>query len=114
LGEVVFDESAPIKYRQHEANTIGVAAGWLTRLSRKWHRFFGGGDGHRWMSGQAAVFQARFQDAVSLPDRQRLNAFVRAKSSLRLRLQLAISGDVWRQKRADDVLLRLLILMNRY
>jgi len=114
LGEVVFDKSAPIKYRQHETNTIGVGAGWLARLSRKWHRFFGAGDGRRWMSGQAAVFQARFQDAIPLPDRQCLDAFVRAKSSLRLRLQLAMSGDVWRQKRADDVLLRLLILMNRY
>jgi len=114
FGEVVFDENAGIKYRQHGSNAIGVAANGFTRLARKWRRFFGAGDGHRWMSEQAVSLLHIFRDRIPLSNRNILLNFVEARSSLPRRLQLALSGEVWRQKWPDDLMLRLLILLNRF
>ena len=113
FGEVVFDETATLKYRQHGSNAIGVAVG-LTRLARKYRRFFGGGEGHQWMSAQASSLLEIFKNSIPLACRQVLNDFIAAKTSLYRRLRLALSGDVWRQKWPDDLMLRLLILMNRF
>lgn len=114
FGTVIFDETASIKYRQHGANAIGAPFDWKTRLSRKYRRFFGAGDGYCWMSKQATSFKAIFQNSIPADRARCLTVFIGAKSSLRLRFQLALSGAIWRQSRTDDVLLRLLILMNRY
>jgi len=114
FGEVTFDEQVTIKYRQHGGNAIGVAANWITRQARKYRRFFGGGEGHRWMSEQAASLLDIFRDRIPLSSRQTLNDFVEARSSLYRRLRLALSRDVWRQKWPDDLMLRLLILLNRF
>lgn len=114
FGKVIFEDTVSIKYRQHGANAIGAASDWKTRVSRKCRRFFGDGDGHRWMSEQASTFKAIFQDAIPTAEQRCLSVFVGAKSSARQRFLLAFSGTIWRQRRMDDVLLRLLILMNRY
>lgn len=114
FGKVVFDDTVSIKYRQHGANAIGAASDWKERLSRKCRRFFGAGDGHRWMSEQASSFKSIFQNAIPAAEQRTLSEFVGAKSSLPQRFLLALSGAIWRQRRTDDALLRLLILMNRY
>lgn len=113
FGEVVFDETATLKYRQHGSNAIGVTAG-LTRLARKYRRFFGGGEGHQWMSAQAASLLEIFNNSIPPARRRVLDDFIAAKTSLYRRLRLALSRDVWRQKWPDDLMLRLLILMNRF
>lgn len=114
FGEVIFDEATTLKYRQHGNNAIGVAANGFTQFARKYRRFFGGGEGHMWMSAQASSLLELFKDNIPLPKRQALNNFVEAKTSLYRRLQLALSKDVWRQKWSDDVMLRFLILINRF
>ncbi len=113
FGEVIYDAEATLKYRQHGSNAIGVAATGFAQLSRKYRRFFGSGDGHRWINEQAATLLNIFQDSIPLSRRQILNKFVGAKSSLRCRFQLALSRDVWRQKWFDDLILRFLILIDR-
>jgi glycosyltransferase involved in cell wall biosynthesis len=113
FGEVIVDAEATLKYRQHGSNAIGVADG-FTRWARKYRRFFGDGAGHLWMSEQAASLLEIFKDRVPATNRKVLNDFVAAKSSLFRRMQLALSNEIWRQKWSDNLLLRLLILMNRY
>lgn len=114
FGEVVFDEAVTLKYRQHDSNTIGVAANGFSRLMRKYRRFFGGGEGHQWMSVQASSLLEIFKDRIPLARKQVLNDFIVAKTVFYGRLQLALSKDIWRQKWLDDLMLRLLILINRY
>jgi glycosyltransferase involved in cell wall biosynthesis len=114
LGEVIFDEAATLKYRQHGNNAIGVAANWFTRLARTYRRFFGDGEGHLWMSAQASTLLDIFKDRIPPANRQILDNFVAAKTSLYRRLQLALSRDIWRQKFSDNLFLRVLILLNRY
>lgn len=113
FGKVIFDEAATLKYRQHGANSIGVPGGFV-RFVRKCRRFFGGGGGYLWMSEQALFFRNIFKDRIPAHNRQVLNIFVAAKSSLYRRIQLAFSREIWRQTWLDNLLLRILILLNRY
>ena len=114
FGEVIFSVSPDIKYRQHGCNTVGIAKNRFYRLGRKLRRFFGRGEGRLWMSEQAVSLQNTFGDSIPSSRRTVLNKFVAAKSSLRSRLQLALSGDIWRKNWFDDLALRILILINRF
>ena len=113
FGEVLFDEAATLKYRQHGGNAIGVAPNSISRLLRQYKRFFGGEGGHRWISEQALLLRDSYQDDIPLSNRHVLNKFIEARSSWYHRLRLALSSDIWRQKRLDNLILRLLILINR-
>lgn len=113
FGKVIFDNSPDIKYRQHGSNTIGIAANTFERLGRKLSRFFGSGGGHLWLSEQASVFSSIFKEQIPLSQRLVLNKFVAAKSSFRCRVQLVFSREIWRQKWFDNLILRLLVLINR-
>ncbi len=114
LGKIVFSESPDIKYRQHGSNTVGIAPNNFFRLGRKLRRFLGRGEGHLWMSEQARSLLNTFGDSILPSRRPLLNKFIWAKSSLSYRLQLALSRDIWRQKLSDDLVLRILIMMNRF
>lgn len=113
FGEVVFDDSAGIKYRQHGSNTIGIATNMFDQMGRKLRRFFGRGGGHLWISEQAVLFSNIFNERVPLFQRRTLNKFVAAKSSIRCRVQLMFSREIWRQKWSDNMILRFLVLIDR-
>lgn len=113
FGEIIFSASPDIKYRQHGSNTIGIASNIFYRFGRKLRRFFGSGEGRQWMSDQAISLLNTFGDSIPSSRKSVLDKFVGAKSSLRCRLQLALSSDIWRQKWFDNLILRVLILINR-
>lgn len=114
FGEVIYDSAATLKYRQHGNNAIGLAGNKYIQFFRRCQRFFGGCGGHLRMSTQASCFLGIFKDRVPVSNRQVLDNFIAAKSSWYRRLRLALSSDIWRQKWTDNLLLRLLILINRY
>ena len=114
FGEIVFDRDAHIKYRQHGENVFGAAAGRMDRLTRNVRRFATGGNGRDWQSEQAKEFLLTFGDRIPVDQLRVLRLFVEAKSAFWRRVGLALSNDIWRQRRVDDLLWRLLILMNRY
>jgi glycosyltransferase involved in cell wall biosynthesis len=114
FGEVIFSASPDIKYRQHRSNTIGIASNTFYRLGRKLRRFFRGAEGRQWISEQAISLLNTFGNSIPSSRRPVLDKFVGAKSSLRCRLQLALSRDIWRKNWYDDLALRILILINRF
>ena len=114
FGEIVFDTDTHLKYRQHGSNAFGVARGSLDRFSRTLRRFAGSGEGRYWQSEQAKMFMATFGERLPATPRRILNEFIEAKSSLRRRMQLVLSTDIWRQNALDNLLLRLLVMTNRF
>jgi glycosyltransferase involved in cell wall biosynthesis len=114
FGDVIYDPTSYIKYRQHSNNSIGVAKNRLVRFARRFKRFFGGGEKHLWMSSQASSMLELFKNDIAIQNSKILQTFVKAKAMPSLRLKLATSNEVWRQDRFDNLFLRVLILMNRY
>lgn len=114
FGVVVFDPTPTIKYRQHNNNTIGVATNSITRLYRKFCRFFGAKRQRHWCSEQAAILLSVYSnEAMSTTNKLITDKIIVAKSSLSCRLSLVFSQEIWRQKWSDNLILRILILINR-
>ncbi|CAH1198765.1 Alpha-L-Rha alpha-1,3-L-rhamnosyltransferase [Candidatus Nitrotoga sp. BS] len=115
FGEIVFDSYSNIKYRQHGNNTIGATANMFDELNRKMHRFIYSGRGLLWLQAwlQASIFLNLFEKSIPLSQRLTLDKFIAAKSSLWCRVQLVLSQEIWRQKWFDNLVLRLIIFINR-
>lgn len=111
FGKVIFDDQALIKYRQHSGNAIGASSSYLGVLKRKIFRIF---NGTLWISEQARVFYTLFADRLSSDDRALVELLLKAKSSFWHRLVLAFSKNIWRQKFLDNLILRVVILLNRF
>jgi glycosyltransferase involved in cell wall biosynthesis len=111
FGEIIYDDQALIQYRQHTGNAIGAASSNIDVLKRKFARFW---SGKLWISEQAAVFQWLFADQMPKAQRDVLELLVKGKSSLWCRLVLVMSNSVWRQKALDNLILRIVILINRF
>jgi glycosyltransferase involved in cell wall biosynthesis len=113
FGEVIFDPVATIKYRQHGNNTIGVATNSMARYSRRFRRFFGRGKQRAWCSDHAVTFLNIYGARIPALERHIIDHFIAAKSSRWQRLKLVFSSDIWRQKWIDNLILRILVLINR-
>jgi len=110
FGKIIFDDVALIQYRQHGGNAIGAANSWVSVLKRKLARLF---SGRLWISEQAVVFHSLFAEQLSSGQRELLELLLKAKTSFWYRLCLALSNSVWRQTGVDNLILRIVILMNR-
>ncbi|MDD1611496.1 MAG: hypothetical protein LUO95_13210 [Methylococcaceae bacterium] len=110
FGEIIFDDHALIKYRQHGGNVIGAATNSLGVLKRKFARLF---NNRLWISEQAVIFLQLFADRLPPAQRELVELLIKSKSSVWCRIRLALSTAVWRQKGMDNFILRLVILMNR-
>ena len=110
FGEIIFDDQALIQYRQHDNNTIGAASSCLAVLKRKFTRLF---NNRQWISKQAAIFHDLFTKQLPPAQCELVEHLLKAKSSFRYRVGLALSPNIWRQKCADSLILRIIILLNR-
>lgn len=110
FGQILFDDQALIQYRQHSGNSIGVASNFFGVLKRKFARLF---SRKLWISEQATIFQSLFVDQLPPAERDVLELLIDAKSSFWNRLVLACSRNIWRQKIMDNLILRVVILINR-
>ncbi len=110
FGEIVFDDHAFIYYRQHDDNVIGAATSKLGVFKRKLARLF---NARLWISEQAFIFHELFAERMPMTERESLELLLNAKSSFYYRVRLALSSEIWRQKKLDDMLLRLVVLLNK-
>jgi glycosyltransferase involved in cell wall biosynthesis len=110
LGEIVFDNQAEIKYRQHANNVIGMNRNWFIVWRRKFARIL---STKLWISEQASVLQKLFSNELNTNQKELVNLLIKAKSSFYYRVRFAFSKKVWRQKAIDNILLRIVIILNR-
>ena len=114
FGKIVFDEQSAVLYRQHRRNAVGVATSLTDYHGRRVRRFFRSDGGIFQLSDQAKAFINAFGDKIPEEIRAILNLVIAGKSNLKDRSWLAKSRKIWRQNKMDDVLMRILILLNHY
>jgi hypothetical protein len=112
FGKVVYDDQPSIAYRQHSGNLIGAPSGSMARWIRRIRRFIHGGGfpGRTW---QAEDFRKIYGTLLPPEKRAILNRFLDDRRTFGGRLRYAVSGEVYRQSRVDDAILRLLVILNR-
>ncbi len=114
FGQIVFDDHPGIKYRLHGRNNIGAATSFKDDVNRRVIRFFRSEDGMFRSSDQARSMINMFGDKIPADQRKILDFVISGKSSFKDRVRLAISRSIWRQRKIDDAIMRVLILINRY
>jgi hypothetical protein len=114
FGLVVFDEYPGVKYRQHGGNAVGAATTFYAELGRRVNRFIYSDGGVFRCSDQAKEFLAAFGDRIPDDQRQVLNLAISGKSIFKDRIRLAKTRKIWRQRKIDDWMTRILIIMNHY
>jgi glycosyltransferase involved in cell wall biosynthesis len=114
FGTIVYDATPGVKYRLHGANDTGAGTSLRDNLSRRTRRFLhNGGDAFR-IHAQAELFARLYAESLSRDKRRVLERFLASKQSRRTRMQFALKPGVYRQSRIDDVLLRMLFILNWY
>lgn len=114
FGRIVFDDLSGIKYRLHSNNTIGAATTFVADISHRLNRFFRSSGGVFQFSNQVRAFIDAFGDRIPNESRRILYSVMEGKYSKKGRVRLVMSRNIWRQRKLDDGIMRILILMNRF
>lgn len=114
LGNVIYDPMLSINYRQHASNTIGASTSILQTIIRRFKRFKIGKHGVFRYSNQSELLLELYGNLIGENKKELIVQFVNAKQSFHKRLILALSPKIWRQNFIDNLILRALIIFNRY
>lgn len=113
-GEVIYDSVPSVWYRQHNANVVGATDNFFKIYRLKWHRFWQRGAHAAHVSHQAECFFAAYEKQLNPQRRHVLKRFIDSKKSFWRRLYYAATLPTRRQSSLDNLIFRLLILMDRY
>jgi len=117
FGDVIYDSTSTMKYRQHRKNVVGGSVSLYRTFKLRWNRFrtYGRLVGSKaYPSQQVAEFYDVFKHMLSGEGLILTRRFIDAKKSVIYRLRMAFSASIWRQSYIDDLIVRLLIIVNKY
>lgn len=107
FGKVRFEPQPLISYRQHAMNTIGLKE---SRLDARFRRLL---TNERYCTQQANLLKECFEGIMDGESWRILNRFISERTTLWECARYAITKDVYRQEVVNDLILRVLILLNR-
>jgi glycosyltransferase involved in cell wall biosynthesis len=114
MGKVIYDPSPTIHYRQHASNAIGASTSVIDTMKRRFKRLKLFNRKVFRFSDQAENFLKLYDNLVPQKEKSLLLRFVNARQSWIKRVMLAFSQCIWRQSIIDNIILRVLILFNRF
>lgn len=114
FGEVIYDDVARIKYRQHGANVLGGTSSLLKSFFIRYARWLRSSQ-YITCSEQAGELHRLLGDQMPAGEnKELLRQFIEAKHSMCQRMRLLVSSKLRRISRIDTLLLYLSIILNRY
>lgn len=122
FGEIYYDKKSYIYYRQHGGNAVGKNTNKFAELKYRIRKFKKDSQSS---SRQAAefmrIFKPEFADKESkscskeLSDKEKLlGMFIKGKRRGKIRRKLVNSGKIYRQRKMDNRIFKVLIIMNIY
>lgn len=112
IGQIRFDATPTVLYRQHDANTVGAGPRGWALLRQRLHRFVRAPDRRR--AGQARDLIAGFAPAMDPAWVQRIGQLLAARSHPLARLWQALRFPVQRQTWRDRWATRWAIALGRF
>lgn len=110
FGTVVYDKRSRILYRQHGGNELGAASSLLENYKRRVKYY----KKHRGQLGrQAAEFLRIYQNEMPEEKRRLAEELVKAKADKAARRKLLNERKLFRQRKSDDWIFRILLLTGR-
>lgn len=116
FGKVYYDETPYIYYRQHSSNAVGKNTGRLPELKYRINKFK---KDNQSSSRQALeflkIFRTELGNRQDLKEKEKLlKLFIKGKKSRSARKKLVNSGMIYRQRRLDNQIFKILVRMNLY
>lgn len=107
FGKVIYDTTAHILYRQHVANQIGLATNMFENYKRRIRNF----KKHRGqLIRQAREFMSIY-DTIPEENKEMLINFILSKKSIKARIGILLKGEIYRQRKSDNIIFKMLILL---
>ncbi len=117
FGKIYYDETPYIYYRQHGGNAVGKNTGKIPELKYRIKKFKKDSQSPGRQAAEfLQVFNAEFKEGNSnLHEKEKLlKLFIRGKKSSRARTALVKDSKLYRQRKFDDRIFKILIRMNLY
>lgn len=112
FGTVVYDKESRILYRQHPGNVYGISIGFIDRWKEKIARFFKYDNSHPIVE-QAQDFKRIYSHSLSQGQRTSLDRLLGSRKNFLCRLNYALFCDVYRQLAWDNLILKIMLILNR-
>ena len=112
FGTNIFDPEPKIWYRQHSSNAIGVKIGIIARWNARIQRNLKYG-GLCLLTKNAIEFRRIFGESLPKDKREILDRFIEDRASLKDRIKYGLHSEVFRQSNLDNIILKILIILNR-
>lgn len=110
FGKVIYDESSRILYRQHGNNELGAASS-LFENYKKRVRYF---KVHRFqLSRQAEEILNVYGKEMRQEEIELVKDIVDSRSSRKVRRKLIREGKVFRQRKSDDLIFKVLLILGK-
>jgi hypothetical protein len=114
FGEVIYDPSSAVLYRQHGRNVVGVRSRPLSEFARKLKVLLRNPRSFYPLHSQASQLLALLGGQLSAERREAVQEFVQSKASPWARVRYALFGRVVRSQLFGQVSARGLILAGLY
>ncbi len=113
FGKVYYDEESYIYYRQHGDNAVGKNTKRLAEVKYRIDKVKKDSHGS---SRQAMEFWRIFKDEFKESDKKRtlIKYFIKGRTSIKIRYRLVKAGRLYRQRRIDNKIFKVLIVLNIY
>jgi len=112
FGNVIYDKESRILYRQHTGNVYGISLGFIDRWKEKIARFFNYDNSHPIVK-QAQEFKHLYGHSLSQEQRTSLDRLLGSRKFFVWRLKYALFCDVYRQLACDNLILKVMLVLNR-
>ncbi len=113
LGRVLYDPIPGVMYRQHGGNAVGMAATNASHQLGRARRYLKA-KGKSQLAGQTADFLRLVGTRLSLADAALAVRFLDGQRGLARRISLAADRTLRRQRKGDDLLFRLMLILGHY
>ncbi|WCN38101.1 glycosyltransferase family 2 protein [Aneurinibacillus uraniidurans] len=111
FGTVIYDPESSMLYRQHAANTVGadhtLIGRWVTRFQRYIKK-----KQYKFITNQNKEFMRLYGDKLDQEKKGVLTRFLQSRSSLWGRIQYFMFSDTYRQSWNENIICRLVLLLN--
>ncbi len=116
FGKIYYDETPYIYYRQHGGNAVGKNTSRLSELKYRINKFK---KDNQSSSRQALeflqIFKTELENRQDLKEKEKLlKLFIRGKKNSKARKKLVNSGRIYRQRRLDNRIFKILVRINLY
>lgn len=108
FGDIYYDEKSHILYRQHQGNAVGTKTNYYDEFIKRLKNYKKNRGN---ISRQATEFLNHFE--LDQDKNQLISCVINAKSHFASRLKILSGNQIYRQRRMDNIIFKILFLLGR-